>query len=97
MKKQAEIRVSGYLPPLDEFIRHRRFTGGVIPAVAMIELGLGIELPEEVLSHPLMCIMLDCANDFVCLSNVRFFFEQLVRSYLILIGCILLREREQNL
>lgn len=72
MKKQAEIRVSGHLPSLDEYIHLRRLTSGIIPAAVLIEFGMGIELPNEVLSHPLMCIILDCTNDFVCLSNVRF-------------------------
>lgn len=71
MKKQAEIRVSGHLPSLDEYIHHRRLTSGIIPAATMIELGMDMELPDEVLSHPLMCIILDCTNDFTCLSNVR--------------------------
>lgn len=69
IKKQAENRVSGRLSSLDEYVHHRRLTSGVIPAAALIEFGLGMELPDEVLSHPLMRLILDCTNDFVYLSN----------------------------
>lgn len=73
MEEQALSRSSGYIPSIDEYIRLRRLTSGCIPSFDMIELSCGFELPDEVVSHPLMCLMKDAVNDFTAFSNVSFY------------------------
>ncbi|GJJ14034.1 hypothetical protein Clacol_008291 [Clathrus columnatus] len=66
---QAQYRDSGDIPSLEEYIEHRRMSSGCKPLFHIIEYSLNIEIPEEVLTHPLMVTMKNCVNDFVAFSN----------------------------
>lgn len=67
---QAQYRASGAIPALEDYIEHRRMSSGCKPLFDIIEYSMNMELPEEVLSHPLMHTMKNCVNDFVAFSNV---------------------------
>ncbi|KAG8855037.1 hypothetical protein FRB96_007232 [Tulasnella sp. 330] len=54
---------------IETFIQLRRDNGALKMCFAMGEFSLGLNIPDEVLQHPLIKIMEDAANDVVVLSN----------------------------
>lgn len=56
---------------MDKYIPLRRDNGGCKAAFALIEYGLGIDLPDYVVEHPVMQALDQETNDFVAWSNVR--------------------------
>ena len=44
---EARLRAHGEVMSIEEYIPHRRENGGVRPCFDLIELVLGVELPEE--------------------------------------------------
>lgn len=70
---EAEHRDSGHIHPShEEYIEHRRLTTGCSPLLELVEYSAGIELPEEVRSHPALVTMKNAVNDYISLTNVRF-------------------------
>ncbi|KAF8840213.1 terpene synthase [Paxillus ammoniavirescens] len=67
--KQAEDRANGHIPDLDSYITVRRDTSGCKPCFALIEYAAGIDLPDEVMSHPVIMAMEEATNDLVTWSN----------------------------
>lgn len=57
---------------MDKYIPLRRDNGGCKAAFALIEYGLGIDLPDYVVEHPVMQALDQETNDFVAWSNVRY-------------------------
>jgi hypothetical protein len=68
--KQADDRVKGHVPDLESFIAMRRDTSCCKPAFALIEYAACIDLPDEVVSHPVIVAMEEATNDLVTWSNV---------------------------
>ncbi|KIJ41100.1 hypothetical protein M422DRAFT_255948 [Sphaerobolus stellatus SS14] len=75
VRLQAERRSSGEIPSWEVYIEHRRLSSACRPLFALAEAGLGIELPEEVVEHPLMVKMRNYTNDWVAISNDIFSFR----------------------
>lgn len=68
--KQAEDRATGRVPDLESYITMRRDTSACKPCFALIEYAALIDLPDEVMSHPVIMAMEEATNDLVTWSNV---------------------------
>jgi len=69
--KQADDRAKGHTPDLESYIAVRRDTSGCKPCFALIEYAARIDLPDEVMSHPVVMAMEEATNDFITWSNVK--------------------------
>lgn len=67
---QAKDRREGVIPDLDSYIGVRRDTSGCKPCWALIEYANGLDLPDEVMDHPVVKALGEAANDLVTWSNV---------------------------
>ncbi|KAI0635875.1 terpenoid synthase [Trametes polyzona] len=70
--QQAKDRARGDVPALEEYITLRWDTSGCKPCFALIEYAAGIDLPEEVISHPTIRALEEATNSFVTWSNDLF-------------------------
>ena len=68
--QQAFYRAEGIVPDLETYIEMRRETSGCKPAFDLIEYSLDLELPDDVIDHPIVMALKQGANDFVTWSNV---------------------------
>ena len=68
--RQALDRDSGVIPELEDYILLRRDTSGCKPVFDLIEYALRIDLPEAVVSHPVIKALNQSTNDLVTWSNV---------------------------
>ncbi|KIY46968.1 terpenoid synthase [Fistulina hepatica ATCC 64428] len=69
---QAKVREEGNVPDMESYIDIRRDNSGCKPCWALIEYGLGIELPEEVTEDPIILALGESANDWVTWTNDLF-------------------------
>ncbi|KAG2047362.1 terpene synthase [Suillus hirtellus] len=67
--KQVDHRAKGHVYDLESCIALRRDTGGLKPSFNLIEFAARIDLPDEVVSHPVVKALEDAANDHVCWHN----------------------------
>ncbi|CDO74937.1 hypothetical protein BN946_scf184945.g9 [Trametes cinnabarina] len=67
--QQANDRAQGDIPSLEEYIALRWDTSGCKPCFALIEYAAGIDLPEQVISHPTIRALEEATNSFVTWSN----------------------------
>jgi hypothetical protein len=67
---QARDRAAGFVPDLEDYIVVRRDTSGCKPCWALIEYASGLDLPDEVMEHPIIQSMDEATNDLVTWSNV---------------------------
>ncbi|OAX41468.1 terpene synthase [Rhizopogon vinicolor AM-OR11-026] len=67
--KQADDRAKGHIRDLESYITVRRDTSGCKPCFALIEYAAQIDLPDEVMSHPVIMAMEEATNDVVTWSN----------------------------
>ncbi|KAJ8594981.1 terpenoid synthase, partial [Rhizopogon salebrosus TDB-379] len=51
---QSDDRAKGWIPDLESYITIRRDTSGCKPCFALIEYAARIDLPDEVMSHPVI-------------------------------------------
>src|SRR5579872_2104781 len=70
---RSRDRVAGVIPDLEEYIALRRDDSGCKPCFAFIEYANGLDLPDEVMEHPIVHNLYEAANDLVTWSNVRAF------------------------
>lgn len=68
---QARDRAAGITPDLEEYIAIRRDNSGCKPCFALIEYANGLDLPDEVMEHPIVHGLTEAANDLVTWTNVR--------------------------
>jgi hypothetical protein len=68
MVQEAKDRETKRVRPVDDYLQLRRETFGAQATISL--LGFGLEIPEEVLSHPVMQSMLLAAMDLLCITNV---------------------------
>ncbi|KAI6008809.1 isoprenoid synthase domain-containing protein [Pisolithus orientalis] len=68
-EREVERRSKGYIADLESYIAYRRDTSACKPCYAMIEYAVGIDLPDEVVSHPAIMAMGEAANDMISWSN----------------------------
>jgi hypothetical protein len=69
--QQAIDRSGHHIRDIQHYIDVRRKTIGARPAFALLELGLNI--PDEVISHPTIEDMVVAATDMIVLANVGVF------------------------
>jgi len=67
---QARDRAAGVIPSIEDYIIVRRDTSGCKPCWALIEYANGLDLPDEVMEHPIIQSLDEAANDLVTWSNV---------------------------
>ncbi|KAI1797175.1 terpenoid synthase [Ganoderma leucocontextum] len=70
--QQARDRARGDVPSLEEYIALRADTSGCKPCFALIEYAAGIDLPDEVVAHPVIRALEDAANAHISWSNDLF-------------------------
>ncbi|OJA19105.1 hypothetical protein AZE42_10031 [Rhizopogon vesiculosus] len=70
--KQADDRVKGHTRDIESYITVRRDTSALKPCFALIEYAARIDLPDEVMSHPVIMAMEEAINDVVTWSNDLF-------------------------
>ena len=68
--QQAQDRENGVVPDLESYISMRRDTSGCKPCWALIEYAYNLDLPDEVMDHPIIRALGEAANDLVTWSNV---------------------------
>jgi len=67
---QARDRTAGEIPDLEDYIAVRRDTSACLPCWALIEYTHGLDLPDEVMEHPIIQSLDEAVNDLVSWSNV---------------------------
>ena len=67
---QARDRAADVVPDLEDYIAVRRDTSGCRPCWVLIEYAYGLDLPDEVMEHPIIQGLDDATNDLVAWSNV---------------------------
>lgn len=67
--QQAQDRENGVVPDLESYISMRRDTSGCKPCWALIEYAYNLDLPDEVMDHPIIRALGEAANDLVTWSN----------------------------
>ena len=68
--QQAADRGSHNVPDLEEYITLRRDTSGCKTGFAFIEYAAYIDLPDDVIEHPVIKALSDATNDLVSWANV---------------------------
>ena len=81
--QQAKDRKHGSVQELDSYIALRRNTSGCKPCFALVEYAYGLNIPEDVMEHPLLEDMGEAANDIVTWSNVGLLSPFYLQSVLI--------------
>jgi len=61
----------GHIRDINNYLDLRRDTSAVKPTFALIEIGL--DIPDEVMSHPAIEVMISTSVDMVILNNVSSF------------------------
>ena len=69
--QQAVDRSGHHIRGIQSYIDMRRDSGGVYTMFAHLELGL--DIPDEVMSHPAIKDMAMACNDMICFINVSNF------------------------
>ncbi|KAJ7512778.1 isoprenoid synthase domain-containing protein [Mycena galericulata] len=67
--QQALDRAAGVIPDLESYIALRRDTSGCKPSFVLIEYANNLDIPDEVMEHPLIASLGEAANDLVTWSN----------------------------
>jgi hypothetical protein len=68
MIQEAKDREMKLVRPVDDYLQLRRQTHAAQATVSL--LGFGLDIPEEVHSHPVMKSIVLAAMDLLCISNV---------------------------
>lgn len=68
--QQALDREDGAVPDLESYIALRRDTSGCKPCWALIEYANNLDIPDDVMEHPIIRDLGEAANDLVTWSNV---------------------------
>ncbi|KAK7690879.1 hypothetical protein QCA50_005981 [Cerrena zonata] len=67
--KQAGNRDEDSIPDLESYVSLRRETSALRPSFVLIEFAAGIDLPDEVVDHPLIRSMEMAVNDWTSWTN----------------------------
>ncbi|KAJ8480777.1 hypothetical protein ONZ51_g6432 [Trametes cubensis] len=67
--QQARDREAGIIPDLESYMNVRRDTSGCKPVFDLIEYAVDIDLPDFVVTHPVIQALNQGANDLVTWSN----------------------------
>jgi hypothetical protein len=66
-------RQSEEIPDLESYIAFRRDSSGCKLCFSFIEYANNLDIPDEVMEHPLVRGLVEAANDLVSWANVRWF------------------------
>ncbi|OAX40418.1 terpenoid synthase [Rhizopogon vinicolor AM-OR11-026] len=69
---EVDERAKGRAHDLESYIALRRNTSCDLPCFALIEYAAQIDIPDEVMSHPVIMAMEEAVNDLVAWSNDMF-------------------------
>ncbi|KAJ7598925.1 isoprenoid synthase domain-containing protein [Mycena floridula] len=67
--EQANDRAAGVIPDLESYIALRRDTSGCKTSFVLIEYANNLDIPDEVMDHPIIRNLGEAANDLVTWSN----------------------------
>jgi hypothetical protein len=70
VQQEASFRTLGLVPDLETYMEMRRNTSGCKLVFDLIEYSLDLELPDDVIEHPVIVALNQAANDLVTWSNV---------------------------
>ena len=68
--EEAALRERRELSSLEDYCRIRQDNGGVKPCFDLIEVALGVSLPDTVFDDPNFVQVFHAAVDMICWSNV---------------------------
>ena len=68
--QQASHRSCGEVPSFEDYVALRWDTSGCKPCFALIEYAAGLDLPDEVVCHPVVRALEEAANACISWSNV---------------------------
>ncbi|KAG1852809.1 isoprenoid synthase domain-containing protein [Suillus subalutaceus] len=74
--KQVDDRAKGNMYDLESYIVQRRNVVALKPCFALIEFVAQIDLPDEVVSHPIIMALEDATNDHISWSNDIFSYNK---------------------
>lgn len=67
---QSKHRNQNAVPTLEEYIDIRRDSSGLKPLIDFLEYTLEVNIPDEVMEHPVMEALKQNVNDFCTWTNV---------------------------
>ncbi|KAF7361114.1 Terpene cyclase [Mycena sanguinolenta] len=67
--EQAECRSSSYICTIDKYLVARQNNIGAFPVFTFVEIDLGLDLPHEVMEHPMITSLERDAGDMIILDN----------------------------
>ena len=70
MHQQVFYHADGIVLDIETYIEMRRDTSGCKPVFNLVEYSLDLELPDNVIKHPVIVALNQGANDLVTWSNV---------------------------
>ncbi|KAF5342403.1 hypothetical protein D9611_001384 [Ephemerocybe angulata] len=73
--QQTQDRAQGVIPDMESYLALRRDNSGCKPCFQLTEFAAGIDLPEEVVQHPVIQSLEEASNDLVTWSNDIFSFN----------------------
>jgi hypothetical protein len=76
MIQEAKDRETKRVRPVNDYLQLRRETFGAQATIALC--GFGLEIPEDVFSHPIMQSIQLAAMDLLCIINVSNPFDQVL-------------------
>jgi hypothetical protein len=68
---EALDRERGHKRSIEDYLKLRRYTVGVKPSLSIYEMGM--DLPDEVLHHPVIMDLAECITDLVLIDNVNWY------------------------
>ncbi|TFK27829.1 terpene synthase [Coprinopsis marcescibilis] len=72
---QTRNRALGVVPDIESYIAIRRDNSGCKPCFQLAEFAAGIDLPDEIIQHPIIQSLEEASNDLVTWSNDLFSFN----------------------
>ncbi|KAF8137234.1 isoprenoid synthase domain-containing protein [Boletus edulis] len=75
IQQQALDRANGAIPDLESYISLRRDTSGCKPSWVLIEYAHNLDIPDDVMNHPIICSLGEATNDLVTWSNDIFSYD----------------------
>jgi Delta6-protoilludene synthase len=68
--EQAERRANSYVCTFEEYMSARRNNIGSDPSFAFLEIALEVDLPDEVMDHPVILALNQDTTDMIIIANV---------------------------
>lgn len=95
--KEVNNRAKGHIHDLESYAAPRRDLTGSKSCFVLVEYAARIDLPDEVISHPVIMAMEDAANDYIAWSNDIFSYNKEQSRHDTYTNLIAVLMREQGL